>query len=280
MQSGFGYFATHDAVGPGELAAMVEARGHSMLLFTDHTHIPVHPDGSPRTPEPERLARRYWHTYDLMVACTAAALATRRIHVGSGICLVPQHEPLSLAKAVASIDHLSGGRFVFGVGAGWNDPEIADHGIDPADRFKVLRERVLAMKAIWGNDVAEYHGSHVDFGPMTSWPKPVSRPHPRVLVGGAGPRVFERVLDYGDGWLPNWSPGLLDRVTELKARAADAGRTVEVHVLSVPADPAAIEACERAGVDTVMRWLPSAGTDRIQRRMDEFETAIAEMRGE
>jgi probable F420-dependent oxidoreductase len=280
MESGFGYFATHDAVGPGEVARMVEERGHSMLLFAEHTHIPANADGTVRSPEPSRLARRYLHTYDLMVACTAAAVATSRIRVGSGICLVPQREPLGLAKAVASIDHLSGGRFVFGVGAGWNIPEIADHGIDPAHRFKILRERVLAMKQIWANDVAEYHGTFVDFDPVLSWPKPMSRPHPPILVGGMGAQVFNRVLDYADGWVPNYAPGVLDRVAELQRRAADLGRNVEVHMMSVPPDPAVVEACEKAGVATIMRWLPSAGSDRIRRCMDEFETAIAEMRGE
>jgi probable F420-dependent oxidoreductase len=280
MESGFGYFATHDAVGPGEVARMVEDRGHSMLLFAEHTHIPSHADGTVRSPEPARLARRYLHTYDLMVACTAAAVATSRIRVGSGICLVPQREPLGLAKAVASIDHISGGRFVFGVGAGWNIPEIADHGVDPAKRFKILRERVLAMKQIWANDVAEFHGDFVDFDPVLSWPKPISRPHPLILVGGMGAQVFNRVLDYADGWVPNYGPGVLDRVAELRSRAADLGRKVEVHMMSVPPDPAAIEACEKAGVSTIMRWLPSAGSDRIRLRMDEFETAIAETRGE
>jgi probable F420-dependent oxidoreductase len=279
MDCGFGYFPTHDGVGPGELARLVEARGHSMLLFAEHTHIPVGASppvdfaGGP-------LPRRYWHVYDLMVACTAAALATSRLRVGSGICLVAQHDPISLAKAVASIDHLSGGRFVLGIGAGWNGPEIANHGIDPAQRFKVMRERVLAMQQIWTTERAEFHGEHVSFGPMLSWPKPVQRPHPPVLVGGGGPKVLDRVLGYADGWLPNYDPTVLPRVAELRRRAADLGRAVEVHMMSVPSDPAVIEACEAAGVTTVMAWLPSTGLHVVERKLDEFESALATARGE
>ncbi|HLM65126.1 MAG TPA: TIGR03619 family F420-dependent LLM class oxidoreductase [Acidimicrobiales bacterium] len=279
MESGFGYFATHDAVDPATLARLVEERGHAALVFAEHTHIPVG-DGTARNAAGGPLGRRYAHTHDLVVACTAAGLATSRLHVGSGVCLVPQHDPILLAKAVASIGHLTGGRFEMGIGAGWNVPEMRNHGTEPDRRFAIMRERVEAMKQIWTDDAAEYHGEHVSFDPIWSWPKPAQRPHPPVLVGGAGPRVLDRVLAYGDGWLPNYGDGVLDRVEELFRRAEDAGRRVEVQVLSAPADPRALEACEAAGVRRVMMWLPSAGIDRLQREMDAFEAALADARGE
>ncbi|MEV8638140.1 LLM class F420-dependent oxidoreductase [Streptosporangium sp. NPDC051023] len=278
MDSGFGYFATHDVVGPGPLALLVEQRGHQALFFTEHTHIQA--SGAPPVPpEGGALPRKYWHSYDPFTACTAAGVATTRLRVGTGVCLVPQHHPISLAKTVASVDHLTGGRFEFGVGAGWNEPEIRNHGVDPSRRFAVMKEHVEAMRRIWTQDEAEYHGEFVSFDPIWSWPKPSQRPHPPVLIGGTGPRVLDRVLAYGDGWLPNYAPGILDRVRELQRRAADAGRPVEVVIMAAPADPAVLEACEKAGVARVMAWLPSAGLDRLQREMDSFEEALAEMRG-
>jgi probable F420-dependent oxidoreductase len=279
MESGFGYFPTHDAVDPSTLARMVEQRGHAALLFAEHTHIPVG-DGQPPDSKGGRLPRRYWHTYDLMVACTAAGLATSRLRIGSAICLVPQHEPIGLAKAVASIDHLTGGRFEFGVGAGWNEPEIRNHGVDPAHRFARMREYIEAMQQIWTHDAAEYHGQFVSFDPVWSWPKPVQRPHPPILVGGSGPRVLARVLAYGDVWIPNYDAKVLERAAELRARAADLGKAVDVYVMSMPVDPKVLESLERAGIARAMVWLPSAGPDRIERAMDAFEAALADMRGE
>jgi probable F420-dependent oxidoreductase len=281
MDSGFGYFPTHDAVGPAVLARLVEERGHQALLFTEHTHIPLPPPGQVAKDESGGdLPRRYLHSYDPFVACTAAALATARLRVGTGVCLVPQHEPITLAKTVASIDDMSGGRFEFGVGAGWNQQEMRNHGVDPRRRHAMMREHIEAMREIWTRDEAEYHGEFVSFDPIWSWPKPAQRPHPPILVGGLGPRVFERVLAYGDTWLPNYGPGVLDRARELFRRAAEAGRNVQVMMLSVPADPRVVEECEKAGVARVLTWLPSAGLDRIQRVMDAFEGALAQARGE
>ncbi|MFF3670694.1 TIGR03619 family F420-dependent LLM class oxidoreductase [Microtetraspora malaysiensis] len=279
MDSGFGYFATHDAVDPATLALMVEQRGHIALMFSEHTHIPV-AGAAPLGPDGGPLPRKYWHTYDPLVACTAAGAATTRLRVGTAICLVPQHEPIALAKAVASVDALTGGRFELGVGAGWNAPEIRNHGVDPARRFAVMKEHIEAMRQIWTHADAEYHGEFVSFGPMWSWPKPVQSPYPPILVGGTGPRVFDRVLAYGDAWLPNYGPGVLERVPELLGRADDAGRMIKVVMLSAPADPAVLEQCEKAGVTRVMAWLPSTGPARIEREMDAFEAALADMRGE
>ncbi|WP_248963540.1 TIGR03619 family F420-dependent LLM class oxidoreductase [Sphaerisporangium perillae] len=278
MESGFGYFATHDAAAPDTVARMIEERGHAAVLFSEHTHIPAGPQ--PLGPGGGTLPRKYWHTYDTLTTCMVAGMATTKLRVGTGICLVVQHHPITLAKVVASIDRLTGGRFELGVGAGWNDPEIRNHGVDPAERFAVMEEYIEAMRQIWTQREAEYHGRFVSFDPIWSWPKPAQRPYPPILVGGTGPKVFDRVMSYGDAWLPNYGPGVLGRLPELFRRAEDAGKRVRVDLLSVPADPKVIEECEKAGVSRVMAWLPSAGIARIEREMDAFEKALADMRGE
>jgi len=277
METGLAVFATHDALDPAGIARLVEERGHDALYFPEHTHIPrdtQHPTGS--------LARHYAHTYDLFVAATAAVCATTRLRVGAGICLVIQRDPITTAKEVASVDHLSGGRFEFGVGAGWNRPEIANHGVDPRTRFRVMRERVEAMKEIWTKEEASYHGEFVDFEGIWSWPKPVQKPHPPVLVGGAGRTVLDRVLAYGDAWIPNYGevPDLYDRIRELGERAADAGREIPVVAFSVPADPAVLERLEQAGVARAVHWLPSTARGPMERALERFEDAVAELRGE
>src|ERR1700733_10075745 len=218
MEFGIGYFPTYDSVGPGELARLIEQRGQASLFFAEHTHIPAertspYPGGGP-------IPRKYSTTYDLFVALTAAALATTRLRVGSGICLLIQRDPIITAKEVASVDFLSGGRLEFGVGAGWNREEMANHGTDPRRRMVLLRERVEAMKAIWTQDEASYAGEFVNFERIWSWPKPAQRPHPPILVGGEGPTVLERVLAFGDAWFPNYrGTPTLERAAELKSRA-------------------------------------------------------------
>ena len=180
---------------------------------------------SRRTPWPGggELPRQYSRTYDPFVALTAAAAATSELLVATGICLVIQRDPIITAKEVASLDRLSGGRFLFGVGAGWNVEEMQNHGTDPRGRFGLMRERIEAMKAIWTEDEASYHGRHVDFEPIWCWPKPVQEPHPPVLVGGNGERVLERVVAFGDEWMPNRTSGLTERAAKLQELAADAG---------------------------------------------------------
>src|SRR3978361_217337 len=205
MDFGVGYFPTHDGIGPGPLARMLEDRGQESLWFAEHTHIPA----SRESPWPggSELPAKYWHCYDLFVALTAAAVATSRLRVGAGICLVIERDPIVTAKEVASIDHLSGGRVDFGVGAGWNREEMANHGTDPKRRFGLMRERVEAMKAIWTQEEASYHGEQVAFDRIWSWPKPAQRPHPPVMIGGNGPRVIDRVLRCGDAWMPQHRHG-------------------------------------------------------------------------
>lgn len=284
MDFGVGYFPTHDGVGPGALASMVEERGQAALLFAEHTHIPTGPET--RQPDGEPLPQRYWHTYDLFVALTAAAVATTRLRIGSGICLVTERDPIITANEVASVDHLSGGRMEFGVGAGWNRLEMRHHGTDPRTRMALMRERVEAMKAIWTLEEASYSGEFVSFERVWSFPKPAQRPHPPVLVGGAGPTVLDRVLGFGDGWLPNYQrdedgddDAFLNRVRELQRLADEAGRSVEVQVLAAPADPAVLERLRAVGVSRAMHWLPTGPRAVVEPALEAWERAIGEFIG-
>jgi probable F420-dependent oxidoreductase len=276
MEFGVGYFPTHDAVSPGAVARLVEERGHESLFFAEHTHIPA----SRESPYPGGgdLPRKYIHTYDLFVALTHAAATTAKLRIGSGICLIIQRDPIITAKQVASIDHLSGGRFEFGVGGGWNREEMSNHGTDPRRRMRIMTERVEAMKAIWTSDEASYSGEYVNFERIWSWPKPAQRPHPPVLVGGLGPTVLDRVLSFGDAWFPNFGPDdLLERIAELHARAE---RDVPVHVMGVPAKAAALETLAEAGVARVVHWIPSANGSALEAGLERWEAAIAELNGE
>jgi probable F420-dependent oxidoreductase len=276
MEFGIGYFPTHDAVGPGAFARMVEDRGHESLFFAEHTHIPA----GRQSPYPGggELPRKYSHTYDLFVALTAAATATSTLRVGSGICLVIERDPITTAKEVASIDHLSGGRLEFGVGAGWNREEMSNHGTDPRRRMRVMQERIEAMKAIWTQDEASYAGQYVNFERIWSYPKPAQRPHPPVLVGGLGPTVLDRVLAFGDAWFPNFGPAdLLARIAELRARA---DRHIDVMAMGVPADPAALQTLLDAGFRRAVHWIPSGNRAVVEPALARWESAIAQVTGE
>jgi probable F420-dependent oxidoreductase len=275
MDTGLAIFATDYALRPGELARLAEERGHESLFFPEHTHIPA----SRATPYAGGgdLPAKYARTYDLFVALTAAAMTTTSLRIGSGICLVVERDPILTAKEVASVDHLSGGRLEFGIGAGWNREEMTNHGTDPRQRMAILQERVEAMKAIWTQDEATYHGSHVNFDRIWSWPKPAQRPHPPILVGGAGPTVEDRVLAVGDAWFPNYtSDGLLERAAALTARA---DRPIDLMVMGIPADPKVLERYSKAGFRRAVHWLPSAGRGPVERAMDTFESAIADLYG-
>jgi probable F420-dependent oxidoreductase len=278
MDIGVAVFPTPDTVAPGPLARLVEERGHESLFFPEHTHIPA----DRRTPYPGggELPRKYARTYDLFVALTAAAAATPKLRVGSGICLVNQRDPITTAKAVASVDHLSGGRLEFGVGAGWNREEMDNHGTDPRTRMRLMGERIDAMKRIWTEDEASYAGEFVKFERIWSWPKPAQRPHPPVIVGGNGPTVLDRVLAFGDAWMPNHArgaEGIIARGHELRDRA---DRPIDLTVMSVPPKADVLAQYEAAGFRRVVIWLPSAGRGPIERALDEIETAVAELHGE
>lgn len=276
MKFGLMFFAADFAAAPDEVARMAEERGFESLLFPEHTHIPASRETD--YPPGGELPREYWHTHDPFVACTAAAAATERLRIGTGICLVVERDPIVTAKAAASVDRLSNGRLLFGVGAGWNVEEMRNHGTDAARRFGLMRERVEAIKAIWTEDEPSYHGEHVDFDPIWCWPKPVQDPHPPVLVGGNGRTVAERVLAYGDEWFPNRvgdEEKFLARIEKLRRRAREeAGREVGVTVSIAPTDAEGIERYERAGVHRCVWYLPAAGRDEVERALDGYAEAV------
>jgi probable F420-dependent oxidoreductase len=271
VKFGIAVFPRDYAADPATIARLVEERGFESLFFPEHTHTPV----SRRTPYPGggELPPEYSHTLDPFVALAAAAIATERLLVATGICLVVERDPITTAKEVASLDHISGGRFLFGVGAGWNEEEMENHGTDPRRRFGLMRERIEAMKAIWTEDEAEYHGRYVDFEPIWSWPKPVQRPHPPVLVGGNGPRVLDRVLAFGDEWMPNRigdEEKLFARITELQERARAAGRdSIPVTFSGAPRKPDVIERLAQANVHRCVFYIPPTPAGEIERHLDE-----------
>jgi len=281
MDFGVVMFATDYAIRPDELARAVEERGFESLWFPEHTHIPA----SRTSPWPggADLPKDYWHTHDLFVALAMAAGATQRLKVGSGICLVIERDPITLAKEVATLDFLSNGRFLFGIGGGWNAEEMANHGTDFKRRWRLLRERIEAMKVIWRDDNAEYHGALVDFDPIWSWPKPAQKPHPPIYLGGHGPKALERVVRYCDGWLPIAirAGALLDEIKNLRGLATAAGRdpaSIAITLYGVPADPDALRSFAAAGVQRAIFALPSAERDTVLPLLDRYAAVAAQVR--
>jgi probable F420-dependent oxidoreductase len=278
MKFGIAVFPTDYAADPATVARLVEQRGFESLFFPEHTHIPV----SRRTPYPGggELPPEYSHTLDPFVALTAAAMATERLLVATGICLVVERDPITTAKEVASLDRVSGGRFLFGVGAGWNEEEMENHGTDPRRRFGLMRERIEAMRAIWTEDEAEYHGRYVDFDPTWSWPKPVQKPHPPVLVGGNGPKVLDRVLAFGDEWMPNRigdEEKFFARVAELQERARTVGRdSIPVTFSGAPSKPDLIGRLANAGIHRCVFYVPPAPAGEIERHIDKRAALVEE----
>src|SRR5215468_6910270 len=273
MHFGIAMFATDYAINPDELAREVEQRGFESIWFPEHSHIPA----SRRTPYPGGgdLPREYWHTYDPFIALTAAASATTRLRLGTGICLVIERDPIVTAKEVASLDKLSNGRVIFGVGGGWNAEEMENHGTDFKKRWRVLRERVLAMKEIWTKEEAEFHGEFVNFDKIWSYPKPVQKPHPPILMGGDGPTTFNRVIEFCDGWLPigirMGNPA--ERIADLRKQAETAGRnpnTISVTIFGAKPDPEAIEGIARAGAERAVFMLPAADAGTVLPLLDKY----------
>jgi probable F420-dependent oxidoreductase len=273
MRFGLTIFPTDYAIDPARLGRAAEDAGFEALFFAEHTHIPV----SRETPPPGggELPQRYWHTHDPFVALTAVAAATEKLRIGTGVCLIIERDPIITAKEVASLDVLSGGRFEFGIGAGWNREEMADHGTDFRRRFSIMRERTLAMKEIWTRDEPEFHGRFVDFGPLWSWPKPLQQPHPPIVVGGTGEKVLDRVLEYGDEWMPNRraEPDALGpRIAELRERA---GRRVPVTYYGAEPTDEFVAALAAADVDRVLLQLPDAGADQVLPLVERYAELAA-----
>jgi probable F420-dependent oxidoreductase len=277
MHIGVCIFATDYAIRIDELAREAEARGFESLWVPEHTHIPT----SRRTPFPGggELPREYSHTLDPFVSLMAAAAATSRLKVGTGICLIIQRDTITTAKEVATLDLLSGGRFLFGLGGGWNQDEMENHGTDYKSRFRKLTEQVRAMKEIWTREAASFHGEFVRFDPVWSWPKPVQKPHPPVLLGGESSHTLQRVVDCCEGWFPRGRSGerVLSGLRELRERAAKAGRdpkTISTSVFGAPADRAVLDQWREAGVTRAILRLPPEGRDRVLPLLDQWTALV------
>jgi len=271
VKFGVAIFPTDYAISMTELAPAAEELGFESLWVAEHSHIPT----GRQSPWPggAELPKHYWHTMDPFVALTAAAIASKTIRVATGICLLVERDPIHTAKETASLDTISGGRFIFGIGGGWNREEMADHGTDFSRRWQLLRERAEAIKAIWANDPAEYHGEMVDFGPMWSYPKPVQKPHPPIILGGSGPRILERVVRYADGWMPNRGD-VVERIPELQRMANAAGRG-PIPVTYYPrASADEIERLAKAGVERLIWYVPPDGRDAALKKLDELGAMI------
>ena len=272
MDVGVFIFATDYTIEIRELARALEDRGFESLFVPEHTHIPT----SRKTPYfSGELPKEYIHTYDPFVSLSFAAAATSRLKLGTGICLVAQRDPFVTAKCVASLDRLSGGRFVFGIGGGWNVDEMQNHGAEYHTRFKLLRERVLAMKALWTEDEAAFHGDFVDFDPVWSYPKPMQKPHPPILLGGGSKYTLRRVVEFCDGWLPlgrgNFdAAGGMTRLREIADAAERDMATLSVSVFGARPDKAALEKLAEAGVTRTLLALPSDNRDTVLGLLDDY----------
>jgi probable F420-dependent oxidoreductase len=283
MKYGIAMFPTDYAIQADELAREMEARGFESLWLPEHTHIPA----SRRSPWPGGgdLPREYWHTLDPFVALGAAAAVTKTLMLGTGICLVIERDPITLAKEVASLDHISRGRVLFGIGGGWNAEEMEHHGTPFAERWKILRERIAAMKAIWTQDEAEFHGKYVNFDKLWSYPKPVQKPHPPILMGGAGPHARQRAADFDGHWMPiggrAYTEPVAESMADFRARAEKAGRdpaAVTVSIFGVPPDADKLAGLRDAGVARVVFFVPSAIADTVLPLLDGY-AAVAKKVG-
>lgn len=277
MLYGVSIFSTHYAIRPDELALALEERGFESLWLPEHTHIPA----SRTSPWPggADLPQEYWNTYDPFVALTAAAMVTKKLRVATGICLLIERDPITTAKEVASLDFLSQGRFLFGIGGGWNAEEMENHGTEFKKRWRVLRERVLAMKEIWTKEEAEFHGEFVNFDKIWANPKPFQKPHPPILMGGDGPTTLDRVLEYCDGWIPIGirSTGLPEKIATLRRRAEEMGRdpeSISVSIFGARAKAESIDEYESMGVNRVLLPLPPAGRETVLPLLDEYAKLI------
>jgi probable F420-dependent oxidoreductase len=283
MKYGIAMFPTDYAIQTDDLARELEARGFESIWLPEHTHIPA----SRKSPWPggPNLPREYWHTLDPFVALGAAAVVTKTLKLGTGICLVIERDPIMLAKEVASLDHISRGRVLFGIGGGWNAEEMEHHGTPFGERWKILRERIGAMKAIWTQDEAEFHGKYVNFDPLWSYPKPVQKPYPPILMGGAGPHARQRAVDFDGHWIPiggrAYSEPIAESMADFRARAEKAGRdpaSLTVSIFGVAPDEARLSTLRDAGVTRAVFFVPSATGDVVMPLLDQY-SALAKKVG-
>jgi probable F420-dependent oxidoreductase len=281
MDFGASMFMTDYCIPPAELGRALEARGFESLWNPEHSHIPL----SRKTPFPGGgdLPKMYYDAMDPFVTLTAAAAATKTLKVGTGVCLVAQRDPIQTAKLVASIDQVSGGRFLFGVGGGWNQDEMENHGTVYASRFKRMRESVEAMKEIWTKTKAEYHGVFVNFDPMMAWPKPVQKPHPPIIVGGAWPHAARRVIRYGDGWIPlvarNDLPGIIPEFHKMVREAGRDPASIELTAWGAPEDADAIKRFRDLGISRVVTTFRPESADKVMPVMDRWAKLLRTVNG-
>jgi probable F420-dependent oxidoreductase len=273
MNIGVTIHATDQAMNPVELAREAESRGFYSLYFPEHTHIPT----SRRTPPPTgsaALDEPYLRSPDPYIALAAASTATDSILLGTGIGLPAQHDPITFAKQLATLDWLSGGRLVFGIGYGWNHEEMENHGIDVSRRRELVRETMLAMQALWAHDIASFEGEFVRFEPSWQWPKPTQRPRPRTLIGGApGPKLFAQLVEYADGWMPIGGAGMAAEIDRLRALLREAGRDETLlHVVPMGVEPSdeKLDYYAKAGATEAVLRLPSADRDSVLPVLDDF----------
>lgn len=278
LQFGLTVFSTDRSIRPDEVAEAAEAAGFELLYFPDHTHVPV----KRQSPWPGggEMPAEYARIFDPMIAMAAALGATDRLRVGPGVCLVAQRDPIVLAKQMASLDFLHEGRVLFGVGAGWSAEEAANHGLEPSQRWAVMGEHVRAIRKIWTEEIASFEGDHLSIAEMRSWPKPRQRPGPPVLIGGDGPGVFDRILEYGDGWYASPRPGqppLRERIAGLRRRAAERGRprpVVHVQVFGAAPAPTVIDRYRKAAVDAIILGVPSAERTTALRHIEDHARLV------
>jgi probable F420-dependent oxidoreductase len=275
LNFGTSMFFTDYSMAPGELGMALEERGFESVWAPEHSHIPL----SRKTPFPGGgdVPKKYYDAMDPFVTLTVAAMATKTLKVGTGICLVAQRDPIQTAKLVSSIDQVSGGRFLFGIGNGWNQDEMENHGTVFASRHKLARENIEAMKAIWTKSKAEFHGEFVNFDPMMAWPKPVQKPHPPVIVGGAFPYSARRAIRYGEGWIPQAARGgyseIADMIPEFRKMATEAGRdpaSIEITVWFPKQDADLMKRYEDLGVARVVFNLDSDKADKVMPVIDSL----------
>ena len=277
---GVAIFPTDYSIRPDEFAKAAEERGFVSVFFPEHTHIPT----SRRTPFPMggELPKEYSRIHDLFVAMTAAAMATTKIKIGSGVCLVTEHDPIHLAKQVASLDALSNGRVILGIGAGWNAEEMEDHGVPFKKRWRITGERVKAIKRIWAEDAAEFHGELVNFDPIWCWPKPVQSGGPPVWMGSLSPKSLDRVVEYCEGWYPVESPidALQRRLQMLREAASRAGRKFETIDLAIALFAANEDKCKRLvelGFSHLILAQPSESRDKTLQNLDKAALIVAKV---